>query len=63
MTVVAVGFDESYAKQITCNKCGTILQYRPQDVTHGKHTDISGCTEAYNYILCCSCCYQVEVSS
>lgn len=41
--------------------CGALLEITPLDVQTGTHTDISGCTDRYYYIVCPICGSMTEV--
>ena len=59
--VEVVGKDPALQKQVTCQKCASILKYWPMERKTASYTDMGGCTESYFYISCPSCTNKVEV--
>ena len=56
-----VGLDPGAFRQTTCKNCANILRFRPIDIQTGRHTDISGCTDVFHYIVCPACTNNVSV--
>lgn len=61
VTIVDPTPDPSVVKHVICRKCGVKLAYVPNDIKTYKHTDYTGDTDTYHYILCANCNDKVHV--
>ena len=61
MAIEFVGFDESLKKQKACRHCGAIHRYMPNDVLRRKYTDLGGCSEIVDYIVCTKCGKNIDL--
>ena len=62
MKVISTVPHHSVVKQCVCRKCGSTLEYTPNDVTENPVTDYTGCTDIYKVINCGNCGTEITVS-
>lgn len=62
MKVISTVPHHSVVKQVVCHKCGSTLEYTPNDVTDDRRTDYTGCTDTYKIINCGNCGNKITVS-
>lgn len=55
MAVEVIGHDPDVYIKRTCKKCGSILQYVPNDIETDTHRSYDGSTDTYQYITCPTC--------
>jgi DNA-directed RNA polymerase subunit RPC12/RpoP len=48
-------------KQTVCKKCGSTLEYTPNDVSKSRWTDYSGDINITSYIVCPNCTKEVII--
>ncbi len=58
--VKKIGQDETKAKHVTCNNCGSKLEYYPREVVSKTYCTM-GESDVVTYIVCPECKGRVEV--
>jgi len=59
MAIKIIGEDSSVTKEITCRKCGSRLQYTPNDEQRDYSSDYTGSKDYYHYVSCPKCANKV----
>ena len=59
--IKVLGYDPKVAKQVTCEHCGSILEYTPNDIKAECVKDYRGDSEMYYYIQCPVCFVNVQI--